>query len=393
MPGGGAGSSAPRRLSSLPRYGPRGLLLGALVSLLVLLALRREARTACRAAALLPYLFPGAPVRPLDWITAAPIQEEVRYSNGTRDLLADLYRPGAPGRHAAILVSPGVRPVPRDDPALVRLATGLARDGFVVLIPESPDLRADRVLPSERDSLVAAFRFLQDLPYVDAKRIGFVGFSVGSSLLAVTAADPRISAEVRMVNFFGGYDDAAALLRAIASREMVLEDGTVIPWKPADHVRTLFAGVLLEFVDDPADRALVSRALKEGPDLAPEERLGLGERARYLYDLFTAPDAKRVDALLAELPDDLRERLRVLSPSTYAADLRTRLYVMHDVEDSFVPYVESRRLVARLPQAQRVHTEFSLFAHMHPRAVNVPVFAREVSKLLRHLYLAMLELA
>jgi hypothetical protein len=275
----------------------------------------------------------------------------------------------------------------------VRLVTGIARAGFVVLIPESPDLRADRVLPSERESLVAAFRFLQELPYVDAQRIGFVGFSVGSSLLAVAAADPRISAEVRMVNFFGGYDDAAALLRAIAAREMVLEDGSVIPWKPADHVRTLFAGVLLEFVDDPADRVLVSRALKDGQDLAPKERLGLGERARVLYDLFTAHDGKRVDALLAALPDDLRERLRVLSPCTYARDLRTRMYVMHDVDDSFVPYVESRRLVARLPPAQRIYTEFSLFAHVQPRAVNAPVFAREVSKLLRHLYLAMLELA
>src|ERR687888_574585 len=94
-----------------------------------------------------------------------------------------------------------------------RPAIGLARDGFVVLVPDSPDLRADRILPSERDAFVAAIAFVRALGDVDARRIGLVGFSAGASLLVVAAADARVRDDVRMVNFFGGYYDAADLLR------------------------------------------------------------------------------------------------------------------------------------------------------------------------------------
>ncbi len=362
--------------------------------LVLLVALTREGRTAVRAISLLPYVFPNPPAEPLSWVTPTPVSEEVRYADASRSLLADLYRPGDAGRHAALLLSLGVHPVPRDDPALVRLATGLARDGFVVLIPESPELRADRILPSERDAFVAAFRYLASRPEVDRARIGFVGFSVGASLLAVAAADPRINDDVRVVNFFGGYDDAFTLLREIASRRIVLEDGRSVPWQPADLARSIFANVLLENVEDPTDRALVSRALVDGQTLPPLVRGLLGARARLVYDLFSADDPDRVEALVAALPDDLRERLRAVSPSTYVADLHARMYLMHDTDDGFVPFVESRRLAARLPGSQRVYTEFSIFAHVEPtRSLDPITFVSEAGKLVRHLYLVMLELA
>ncbi len=367
--------------------------LALVVALLVLVSLTPHARAAFRAAALLPYVFPQAPARPLDWVTPAPAYEEARYSDGSRMLVADLYRPGSAGAHAALLLSLGVHPVPRDDPALRRLADGLARDGFVVLIPESPDLRADRILPSERDEFVAAFRYLVARPEVDRTRIGFVGFSVGASLLTVAAADPRISDQVRLVNFFGGYDDALVLLREVAARQIALGEGRYARWEPDPLARSIFANVLLENVDDAADRAVVSRALVDGAMLTPEQRFGLAERARLVYDLFFADGPARVDALLLSLPQDLRERLRAISPSAHVATLRARMYLMHDTDDAFVPYVESRRLAARLPEAQRAYTEFSIFAHVEPtRSLDPLAFVGEVGKLLRHLYLVMFEL-
>jgi hypothetical protein len=174
----------------------------------------------------------------------------------------------------------------------------------------------------------------------------------------------------------------------------VLEDGTVRAWEPAPLARSIFSYVLLENVEDPADRALVSRAIVDGADLSAGERDGLGERARLVYELFSTSDPERVDILLASLPGDLRARLAAVSPSTYASDLRARMYLMHDVDDAFVPFVESRRLAARLPESQRVYTEFSLFAHVVPsRSLETLAFLEEVGKLARHVYLVMLELA
>ncbi len=364
----------------------------AVLVLFALAAVTREGRTVFRAVALLPYVFPNPPAKPLSWVTPAPVHEEVRFSDGARVLVADLYRPGWFGPHSAMVLSLGVNPVRRDDPALVQLAEGLARDGFVVLVPDSPDLRANRILPSERDAFVAAVRYLDGLPYVDRSKIGFVGFSVGASLLTVAASDPRVSGQVRMVNFFGGYYDAFDLLRAIAARRITYR-GTARPWEPAELAERIFANVLLEDVDDAGDRAIVRRALVEGEDLTLEEATSLGARARLVYELFTVRDVRRVDELVGSLPSELAERLRAVSPSTYVGDLRARMYLMHDTDDSFIPYVESRRFADRLPERQRVHTEFSIFAHVQPtKSVDLPVFVVEVAKLLRHLYLALLEL-
>ena len=345
-----------------------------------------------RAASLVPYVF-DAPVRPLEWVTPPPSDELARYADGSRQLDGDLYRPRTAGRHPALVLSLGVHPAPRDDPSLLRLAHGLARDGFVVLVPDSPDLRADRILPSERDAFVAAVSYVRGLPDVDPDRIGLVGFSAGASLLAVAAADARARNEIRMVNFFGGYYDATDLLREVAARRVVLADGTAIAWEPAPLARQIFAAVLLGSVDDAADRATASRALVDGATLSDGEVASLGERARLVYDIFTASNPESVDVLMARLPDDVLDRLRAISPSTYVHDLRARVFVMHDVDDSFVPFVESRRFAAALPPEQRVYTEFSIFAHVEPtRSLDLPAFLGEVLKLVRHVYAALYEL-
>ena len=359
---------------------------------LLLVAQTREARTAMRAASLVPYVF-DAPVRPLEWVTPPPIEEVARYTDGTRQLEGDLYRPGTAARHPALVLSLGVHPVPRDDPALVRLAHGLARDGFVVLIPDSPDLRSDRILPTERDAFVAAIAYVRGLGDVDPARIGLVGFSVGASLLVVAAADPRARDDVRMVNFFGGYYDATDLLREVAARQIVLDDGSTAPWEPAPLARQIFAAVLLESVDASGDRAVASRALVDGVALSDAERDSLSARARLVYDIFTADSPAAVDVLLSRLPDDVRARLRDISPSTHVHELHAKIFVMHDVDDAFVPYVESRRFVAALPPDQRVYTEFSIFAHVEPtRSLDLPAFLGEVLKLVRHMYQALYEL-
>lgn len=365
----------------------------AVLAVAVVVLLTREGRTALRAAALIPSVFPNPPVKPLSWVTPVPIKEEARYSDGARTLVADVVRPDWPGRHSAMILSLGVHPVPRDDPALLQLAEGLARNGFVVMIPDSPDLRADRILPSERDAFVAAFAYLRAQPYVDRGRIGFIGFSVGASLLAVAAADPRINADVRLVNFFGGYYDAFDVLRAIASHRITYH-GETRAWVPAELAETIFANVLLENVDDRADRALVRRALVDKESLTAADLARLGPRARLVYELFTARDPERVDALLAALPGDIRAQLQAVSPSSFVGTLRARMFLMHDTADEFIAYVESRRFAEALPARQVVHTEFSIFAHVQPtRSAEPLVFVAEVSKLVRHIYLVMLELS
>ena len=67
---------------------------------------------------------------------------------------------------------------------------------------------------------------------------------------------------------------------------------------------------------------------------------------------------------------------------------------MHDVDDPFIPFTESRQLAAAAPPGivQR-YTEFAIFAHVIPdRSVPWETFVPDVWRLLLHVHAVLLEL-
>ena len=105
------------------------------------------------------------------------------------------------------------------------------------------------------------------------------------------------------------------------------------------------------------------------------------------------PSRDRARVLIAQLPPATLEQLRAISPSTFLAQLGTDLYLMHDVDDSFVPFTQSRDLAARAPAGvvQR-YTEFSIFAHVIPeRPVPWQTFIPDLWRLFWHVHAVLLE--
>src|SRR4051794_26968734 len=97
-----------------------------LLLLLLAAAFLPSGHAAASAVALLPEFFPNAPIRPLEWLTPEPKRSTIELHYSERTSLADLYDPGTPGPHGAIIIFLGVDQAGRDDPRVVRLGTGLA---------------------------------------------------------------------------------------------------------------------------------------------------------------------------------------------------------------------------------------------------------------------------
>src|SRR5438876_8022127 len=216
----------------------RVLLALALVGL-ALLVLTHPGRVAVKGLLVLPHLFPSAPALPLTWVSGQPRLEELHYSYAAGPVAADVYHPAEAGPHGAVVVVLGAGSRPKDDPALVRFAQGLARAGAVVLVPESESLRAGHVQPADADMLALAVERLRAMPDVDPARVGLIGFSVGGGLAVLAAEQPRARDQVAFVNTVGAYFDAPALLEQIATRSQVL-DGTRRPWQPSEHTLRMF---------------------------------------------------------------------------------------------------------------------------------------------------------
>ncbi|MEO8246032.1 MAG: acetylxylan esterase [Chloroflexota bacterium] len=352
----------------------------------------KPARITVQTAFLVPSVLDSG-VRPLDWLNAAPRRETLQWRvahDGVADE-ADLWMPGSAsaGRsHGAILLVLGVNNVGREYPAVVRFADAMARTGAVVLIPDSRLLLEGRVAPAEVDGVVTAYQLLAARPEVDPARIGIIGLSVGGALALLAAADDRIAHDVAWVNAFGSYADASRFLAAVFAGAYRDPDGRAVAWEPAQLARDTALRLLLDLVSDTTDRAALDRAygmpIRAGERPSPAHLALRTTSARAVERLLAATGLDAAEAAVDGLPPAARRTLAALSPAGHLAGLSTRVFLMHDLGDAYVPYPESRSLAAELGDRASL-TEFRLFDHVEPKGIDIAGAAPEAWRLLWHI--------
>jgi hypothetical protein len=363
------------------------VLVVATAVVLLLAALTPGGRAGMKAVSLVGQVLMTAPYGPLDLVTSSPEHRAITYPTASGSGEADLYRIPDGERRAALVLFLGVTPIGRDDERIVRVATGLARAGFVVLVPWSQNMVSGRVDSSDVELAVAAFRHLQTLDYVDSDRIGSGGFCVGASLLAIAAADPRIRDDVRFVSAFAPYYDGRDYLAQVAARQAFFR-GETRPWQPDSLTVEVFQRLLLEELPEPAEREALWEHFQHGAPLSERAVQALSPDARTVYALLSGTTLDQARALIERLPDEMRARMDRLSPRGYLEDVRADLWIMHDRDDPLVPIEESQRMYDAVGGRDDVlYTEFSLFQHVEPGGAGGPLdLVTEGWKLLRHVY-------
>ena len=363
----------------------RAVLLGA--ALLLILAFTHPVRVAVLALAVLPSAIGSLPVDPLVSLTPKPEREGFAFDYAAGTVEGDIYSPGRGGKHGALILVLGARPVERDDPILVRFAEGLSRAGLVVMIPVSSNLAAGRIVAEEVDATVREVEVLRARPDVDPARIGILGFSVGGSVALQASVDPRLEGQLVLVNAFGSYYDAIDLLRATSTRSMAYA-GLDEPWEPAPLVFWVIARQFVDTLPDPHDRDVLERLYLDGDESARRGVPAMTPAGRAALGLLDGLPPAETEAALAQLPPASIARLRAIRPAGIMDRVKTRLFLMHDVGDHFMPYTESRRLAAHAPpEILEAYAEFDLFDHVVPnRPPADPTFYVELFRLLRHLY-------
>jgi acetyl esterase/lipase len=243
----------------------------------------------------------------------------------------------------------------------------------VVMNMTTPTLIAYDLSPVDGDAVVAAFEALAKWPGVGADRVGILGFSAGGSLAVIAAADPRIQRRLAFITLFGGYFDATTLLRVFGGRAQVV-DGKSQPWQP----NAVPLQVLSHAMGDtlPANEAqILSNAFLLTGDgtIAPlpaDQLAQLSPPAQAAYHLLEGDQPTQVDDNLAALSPAMKALLTRLSPSAYLAQVRTPIYLLHDRNDQYVPFTQSRAFNAALNASHEAHeyAEFGIFQHVEVRS-------------------------
>jgi dienelactone hydrolase len=352
---------------------PRATLVGAIVVVLCGVQWAWPAVDAyARAATLMSDAVFRLPVRPVAWVTPAPVSEDFRWAGGGYGVLT---RPNESGEHPALILMLGAEPAGPDDPRVRRLTDSLARIGFVVLLGRSDPLIDGEVTPSEVPLLVGAFRALRQDPRVDSEHVAFVGLSVGGSIEMVAAADPRIAGNVWFVLALGPYFDAGTLTAEVLSGFYRIP-GDVVSWEPDETAVRVVTNTLLSLLSDPERAALLA-----GADPATPE-------GRAAAALLGAPSLQRAEEVIGELPPAARAALDEVSPGAHLHSLRAPLYLLHDRWDQFIPWPQSDAIAAAYEPA--VYHRLDIFEHADPEIGNLGVMVGDGWRLLR-LFAAIIE--
>jgi pimeloyl-ACP methyl ester carboxylesterase len=325
----------------------------AALGLAALLALTGGCAREIEAIRVLQDISAGAGPSSLKRHTDAPRREAIAYRAGGRDYLADLYRPGGGEKaRAALVLVPGVAPAGRDDPRLVAFANTLARARFAVLVPDMPNLKAQRITAADIRHIGDAASYLAERKGPRGPRplgIAAISYAVGPALMAALAAAPG---RVSFVVGIGGYHDSLQVITFFTTGNYRQRDET--PWRHAEpnaFGKWVFVLGNAHRIEDAHDRALLRAMARRKLDDrgAPIGDLAgaLGPEGASVHALVVNTSPERVPALVALLPAGVRREIEALDPSR--RDLRsmgTRLILVHGRDDAIVPFTESQRLAA-----------------------------------------------
>ncbi len=365
-----SGAASRVRARRAQRYGRWAARLVLLVVCLlgILLSALPVGRAVTRAAVLLPAFLSATEPLPLQ-LAGEPIRHtQITLAASNGPVYIDIYAPTAapppiPGARQALVTIPGVGDN-RTSAQLINFSESLARAGIVVVNLTTPTLINFDLASADTDAVVQAFAFATRLPGVGADRVGLLGFSGGGVLACLAAADPRIRDQVAFVALFGGVFDVSDVIRDVGRRAMLV-DGHLQPFRPEQVPIQVMANVLARTLPPDEGRILVGALAPGGTPLSHPEQVLRSPGAAAAYHLLAGDDPAHVEAHLAALSPAMRALLSELSPSRVIGQIRAPVYLLHDRNDSYIPFTQSRDFDAALTRLGHPHdfAEFGVFRH------------------------------
>ena len=292
----------------------------------------------------------------LNWIarasTDAPRVDETHVAGQA----ATVVRPGSGKRWRAVVFVNGATEQGRLHPEVQRLARGLARAHFLVVVPELPGLRKGEISLRTLEALVAVTRATADRADVEEGRAGLVGVSVGSSLALAAAEEASLGGRISAIAGIAPYADLREVAR-LATTGYIRTGTTLSGYNPDDFVLLAVARSLAASLPSRRERRSFVAALAAVPKERDDPLRGLKLPRGALRDLLVNRDPLVFDRLGRRLPRQMRTAAERLSPLSRARRLTMPIELATSPRDDYFPVVESRSLARAAPHVRVTVTE------------------------------------
>jgi len=292
-------------------------------------------------------------------------------------------RPAGDGPWPAIFLVNGAVPEGRKLPEVRNLAEGLARAGYLVVVPDLPGLREARITPQTADATMQVAREISGRPDVEDGEVALVGVSTGATLALLAAEDPALRGKVSLIAGVAPYSNIKTVLSIATTGHYRRSDGELIRYEADPFLSYVTARSLVAALPPGEDERTLSEVLERACRKCPDPLSGfrarrtddLGPGARSVVKLLANRNPERFAALYAELPDEVRHDLEELSPLAGTGRIRVPVELATGPRDKYFPPSQSYALERVAPERRVTVTGALDHAKLEVSLEDIPAFA------------------
>ena len=268
----------------------------------------------------------------------------------------EVVRPRGSGPWPTWLFVNGAHPERRAEPVVQRLSRGLARAGYLVLVPDVPGLGEGTITARTLEATAAVTGAAVRRRDVEGGRVALIGASTGAALALLTAARDDLADHVSIVAAVTPFGDLERMV-CLATTRGYAESGGFTRYDVTVLLRHVAARSLVATIADEAERARLLSALDraDADGLDPIEALPepdeLSPQGRAIVRMLRNDDPELFADIFRSLPDDVHTLLASLSPLKVAPGVRAPVEIVVPPADAYFPPGEARALAAVLPRA------------------------------------------
>ena len=268
----------------------------------------------------------------------------------------EVVRPRGSGPWPTWLFVNGAHPERRTEPVVQRLSRGLARAGYLVLVPDVPGLGEGTITARTLDATAAVTAAAMRRRDVEDGRIALIGASTGAALALLTAARDDLADHISVVAAVAPFADLERMI-CLATTRGYAENGGFTRYEVTALQRRVVARSLVAAIAEETERTRLVAALDHAdadgsdPVEALPESDELSPQGRAIVRLLRNDDPELFASLFQALPDDLHTLLASLSPLAVAPGVRAPVEIVVPPADVYFPLGEARALAAALPRA------------------------------------------
>jgi pimeloyl-ACP methyl ester carboxylesterase len=264
-------------------------------------------------------------------------------------------RPPGQGSWPAIFFVNGVVTEGRKLPEVRRLAEGLARAGYLVVVADLPGLRRGEIRPETVHETLEVARTISERPDARDGTVRLVGVSTGATLSILAAGDGEIAQRVSVVAGVAPYTDVRTVLSTATTGHYRGANEEMVPYEADPFLAGVITQSLVSTLPPSRDRDVLLDELEEVDRLRPqflEDLRGMGAEARSVAELLANKDPERFDDLYAGLPERVRTKIEELSPLAGDGRLSMPVELISGPQDKYFPLSETHAVVRIAPQAR-----------------------------------------